>query len=199
MKQRKDSTLLDRRVAVAALLQERGELLLVTGLGSSTFDAFASGDHDGTMYLWGAMGGAAMVGLGLARAQAHRPVLVLTGDGEQLMGLGALATVSVSSPPNLTLVVLDNGQFAETGLQASHTGLGTDLCRIAAGAGFPSAVELHELQDIAEYRKQIHRIDGGPRFASLRIAPGNSPRKLPARDGVFLKNRMRAHLGHRVR
>jgi thiamine pyrophosphate-dependent acetolactate synthase large subunit-like protein len=189
---------LNRREAVRELLRNRGEILVVTGLGSPTYDVFAAGDHDTNMYLWGAMGGAALVGLGLALAQPSRPVVVITGDGEQLMGMGGLATIAVKKPGNLTLVVLDNGQFGETGGQQSHTALGVDLHRIAATVGFASAVELCEIFDVANYRMELTKLTGGPRFVSVRIAPGNQPRALPARDGVYLKNRFRAHLGFQV-
>jgi thiamine pyrophosphate-dependent acetolactate synthase large subunit-like protein len=189
---------LNRREAVRELLRNRGEILVVTGLGSPTYDVFSAGDHDANMYLWGAMGGAALVGLGLALAQPSRPVVVITGDGEQLMGMGGLATIAVKKPGNLTLVVLDNGQFGETGGQQSHTALGVDLHRIAATVGFASAVELREISDVANYRMELTKLTGGPRFVSVRIAPGNQPRALPARDGVYLKNRFRARLGFQV-
>ena len=104
-----------------ALLAERDDLVVVTGLGSPSYDTMAAGDHDLNYYLWGAMGSAATVGLGLALAQPQRPVLVITGDGEQLMGLGALATIGVQRPANLTIAVLDNERYAETGMQHSHT------------------------------------------------------------------------------
>src|SRR5262245_43679972 len=100
---------LDRRQAMRALLAERSDMLLVTGLGSTTYDAAAVGDEVGNFYLWGAMGAAAMIGLGLALARPDRRVLVVTGDGEMLMGLGALATIGVQRPPNLAIVVFDNG------------------------------------------------------------------------------------------
>jgi thiamine pyrophosphate-dependent acetolactate synthase large subunit-like protein len=110
---------LDRRAVVAELLKDRGELLVVTGLGSPSWDAFAAGDHDLNFYLWAGMGSAATTGLGLALAQPERPVLVLTGDGEMLMGMGALATAALKAPSNLTIAVLDNGAFGETGHRAS--------------------------------------------------------------------------------
>ncbi|HEX4569898.1 MAG TPA: thiamine pyrophosphate-dependent enzyme [Dongiaceae bacterium] len=191
---RGNANALDRRAAVRELLAERGKALVVTGLGSPTYDVFAAGDHDANMYLWGAMGGAAMIGLGLALTQPRRPVVVITGDGEQLMGLGALATIAVKKPGNLTLVTLDNGQYGETGQQASHTGLGIDLHRIAASAGF-AAVELTDLAAIAAYRQELARLEGLPRFATIRISAETPARALPARDGVHLKNRFRAHLG----
>lgn len=189
---------LNRRDAVRELLRDRGDSLVVTGLGSSTYDAFAAGDHDGNMYLWGAMGGAALVGLGLALAQPSRPVIVITGDGEQLMGLGGLATISVKRPGNFSLVVLDNGRYGETGGQLSHTGLGVDLHRAAAALGFASAVELREISELAGYRTELSKLTGGPRYATVRIACDSPPRALPARDGVYLKNRFRAGLGFHV-
>jgi len=103
---------LDRRAAIRALLEGRGDLLLVTGLGSTSWDAASVGDDPHNFYLWGAMGAAAMVGLGLALAQPDRRILVVTGDGEMLMGLGALATIGVQRPPNLAIAVFDNGHPA---------------------------------------------------------------------------------------
>jgi thiamine pyrophosphate-dependent acetolactate synthase large subunit-like protein len=186
---------MDRRAATAALLEERGPLLVVSGLGSPSYDVFAAGDHDGNFYLWGAMGSAALVGLGLALAQPARPVAVVTGDGEQLMGLGGLATIAMKAPGNLSIVVLDNGHFGETGMQVSHTGLGLELHRVAAAAGFPEAVALATLDEVRAFRPALQRLQGGPRFATLRIAPTQPSRALPARDGVHLKNRFRLHLG----
>src|SRR5437773_6250485 len=133
---------LDRREAMQALLDGRGDLLLVTGLGSTTWDAAAIGDDDCNFYLWGAMGAAAMLGLGLAIARPDRPVLVVTGDGEMLMGLGALATVGVQRPPNLAIAVFDNGHYGETGMQASHTDGGVSLCGVARSCGIEQVFDI---------------------------------------------------------
>jgi thiamine pyrophosphate-dependent acetolactate synthase large subunit-like protein len=186
---------LDRRQAVKALLENREDLLVVAGLGSPAYDVFAAGDSDANFYLWGAMGGAAMIGLGLALALPKRPVAVITGDGEQLMGLGSLLTIGVKKPGNLTIVVLDNGHYGETGMQLSHTGLGVKLATIATGAGFTSVSELATLEDIADFRPALLNVDGGSRFANIRISAGHTERALPARDGVYLKNRFRQRLG----
>ncbi|HEY7758354.1 MAG TPA: thiamine pyrophosphate-dependent enzyme [Burkholderiales bacterium] len=185
---------LDRRQAVAALLEARGDALVVSGLGSTTYDVHAAGDHPGNFYLWGAMGGAAMIGLGLALAQPARRVLVITGDGEQLMGLGALATIgAVAKPPNLGIAVIDNGSYAETGMQRSHTGYGADLCAIARGCGFQKTFEAADLAAVAQLREVFQR-GGGPILGVVRVSAHNPPRSLPSRDAVFLKNRFRAHL-----
>jgi thiamine pyrophosphate-dependent acetolactate synthase large subunit-like protein len=186
---------LSRREAVKALLTDRGDLLVVTGLGSSSYDVFDAGEHPGNFYLWGAMGGAAMVGLGLALARPKRPVAVITGDGEQMMGIGSLLTIAARKPGNLTLVVLDNGHFGETGMQVSHTGLSAQLDAIALGAGLREVTEITDIKGVTDYRRRLQDIDGGPRLARLRIATGHLERALPPRDGVFLKNRFRENLG----
>ena len=119
--------MLDRRELVRQLLIDRGDLLVVSGLGSATYDTAAAGDHPLNFYLWGAMGGTAMIGLGLALAQPERRIAVLTGDGDMLMGLGSLATIGVKQPNNLAIVVLDNAHYGETGMQETHTAHGIDL------------------------------------------------------------------------
>lgn len=185
---------LDRRAVVSELLRDRGKLLVVTGLGSPAYDVMAAGDHDLNYYLWAAMGSAAMLGLGLATAQPGRPVLVVTGDGEQLMGLGSLATIALRRPPNLTIVVLDNGHFGETGMQTSHTGRGIELNRVAEACGFPVAERITEGGEIAGLRRRIHAREGLT-FAAVKIAAVNPPRVLPPRDAVEVKNRFRRALG----
>src|ERR1700712_1187756 len=114
------TNLLDRRAVVAALLKGRGDAIAVGGLGASTYDIAAVGDHARNFYLWGAMGGAVMIGLGVALAQPKLPVVVVTGDGEMLMGMGSLATVGLQKPRNLTIVVLDNEVYGENGGQGGH-------------------------------------------------------------------------------
>ncbi|NPU15237.1 aldehyde dehydrogenase [Bradyrhizobium sp. 83002] len=188
---------LDRRAAVNALLRDRGELLVVSGLGSSSYDVFAAGDHPANFYLWGAMGGAAMIGLGLALAQPSRPVAVITGDGEQLMGLGSLATIAAKKPKNLAIIVLDNAHFGETGMQQSHSGLGANLELIATGAGFPSVSTIADQAALDAFRPKLHDL-AGPHFARVGISTEHVDRALPARDGVYLKTRFRRHLGYPV-
>ncbi|TWB87506.1 thiamine pyrophosphate-dependent enzyme [Bradyrhizobium macuxiense] len=189
---------LDRRAAVKALLADRGDLLVISGLGSSSYDVFDAGEHPGNFYLWGAMGGAAMVGLGLALAQPKRPVLVVTGDGEQLMGIGSLLTIATKQPGNLSIAVLDNGHFGETGMQPSHSGLGAKLEVIASGAGIRNVSDIADMAGIENFRNSLRDLAGGPRLARIRIASGEVERALPPRDGTYLKNRFRGHLGFKV-
>jgi thiamine pyrophosphate-dependent acetolactate synthase large subunit-like protein len=185
---------LERREAVAAVVKDRGDLLVVSGLGSPSYDVHAAGDHDANYYLWGAMGAAALIGLGLAQARPERLVVVITGDGEQLMGLGGLATIAIAKPKNLAILVIDNGHFGETGMQKSHTGLGLDIAKVARACGIEAGV-VESLTDIEALRAHLRRKASGPRLYVVKVKAENVPRSLPPRDAVHLKNRFRSHLG----
>lgn len=185
---------IERRDFVKQLIDQCPEALVVTGLGSPTYDVFAAGDRDKNFYLWGAMGGAALIGLGLALAQPEKQVIVVTGDGEQLMGIGGLATISAQQPKNLTIVVLDNGHFGETGMQNSHTSLGTNLSAVARACGIANAYEVHDAKDLAKVVDGVHK-RAGVNFAQVFIKAIDLPRALPSRDGVYVKNRFREALG----
>jgi thiamine pyrophosphate-dependent acetolactate synthase large subunit-like protein len=180
--------MLDRRDFVQQLLIDRGDLLVVSGLGSATYDVAAAGDHPLNFYLWGAMGGTAMIGLGLALAQPGRRVAVLTGDGDMLMGIGSLATIGVKQPNNLAIVVLDNAHYAETGMQPSHTQSGVDLVAMALACRFKHARAVSRIEDAAEVRKLLHTGEG-PILVSARIKEEDVPRVLPLRDGHAIKQR----------
>lgn len=185
---------LDRRAAMRILLENRRDLLLVTGLGSTTYDAAAAGDDDRNFYLWGAMGAAAMIGLGLAIARPDRSVLVVTGDGEMLMGLGSLATIGVQRPPNLAIAVCDNGRYAETGMQPSHTDLGVSLTGVARSCGIGKIYDIHDEAGLAAFRNDAHSVNE-TLFARIAIRAEEPPRVLPSRDGVYLKTRFRRATG----
>ncbi len=184
----------DRREFVAGLLKALPEALVVTGLGSASYDVFAAGDRDKNYYLWGAMGGSTSLALGLALAQPDKPVLVVTGDGEQLMGIGSLATIAAKQPSNLTIVVLDNGHFGETGMQRSHTSLGTDLVAVAKGCGIADAYTVDNAELCGEIAERAAARQG-PSFVRVLIEASEPPRALPPRDGVYIKNRFRSALG----
>jgi len=153
------------------LLEKRGgDLLLVTGLGSTTWDAASVADEECNFYLWGAMGAAAMVGLGLAIARPERRVLVVTGDGEMLMGLGSLATIGVQRPPNLAIAVFDNGRYGETGMQASHTAESVELIGIAQACGLKETFDISDEVGLRDFAARLHNA-ATTMFARLRSAP----------------------------
>jgi thiamine pyrophosphate-dependent acetolactate synthase large subunit-like protein len=187
--------LLERRSVVSSLLADRKEAIVVGGLGASTYDIAAAGDHDRNFYLWGAMGGAVMIGLGIALAQPGLPVVVITGDGEMLMGIGSLATVGLQKPKNLTIVVLDNEVYGETGGQASHTAATVDLVGVAKSCGIPDARAIATISEIEAYALSMQDVTSGPRFANIKIDSANLERVLSSRDGQYTVTRIRGALG----
>ena len=190
------ANLLDRREVVSTLLADRKDALVVAGLGASTYDLAAAGDNPRNLYLWGAMGGAVMIGLGLALAQPTLPVVVITGDGEMLMGMGSLATVGVQKPKNLSILVLDNEAYGETGGQASHTSASADLVGVARACGISDSKSISTLGEIRSFAKAMQDPSSGPRFANVKIDAANLERVLSNSDGTFIMNRLRGALGH---
>ena len=191
------ANLLDRRQVVSTFLADRKDALVVAGLGASTYDLAAAGDHDRNLYLWGAMGGAVMMGLGLALAQPKLPVVVVTGDGEMLMGMGSLATVGLQQPKNLTILVLDNESYGETGGQVSHTAAAADLVGVARACGISDSRALSTLGEIESFGKGVQDVSAGPRFANVKIDGANLERVLSNRDGMYVLTRLRGSLGFR--
>lgn len=181
--------MIERRNAVADILKDRPEnLLVISGLGSPTYDVAAAGDVPHNFYLWGAMGGAASMGLGLALARPDARVLVITGDGEMLMGMGSLATLGAKAPGNLAVLVIDNEAFGETGGQTSHTGKATNLAAVALACGFRHVWTAHKQSDLARM-KQLVLEETGPVLGVIKTASGELPRVLPERDGHTIRNR----------
>ncbi len=182
---------LERRQVVADLLADRGDMLVVAGLGAPVWDCTAAGDHPLTFPLWGAMGGAAAMGLGLAMARPERRVLVITGDGEMLMGLGALTTIGAQQPENLAVVVCDNERYGETGMQLTHTAGGLDLPAMALAAGFSTAAGIRSDNEFKADLPAI-RSGKGPGFWSIKVrAEPMEIGIMPPKDGVTLKDRFR--------
>jgi thiamine pyrophosphate-dependent acetolactate synthase large subunit-like protein len=185
----------DRREVVARLLRDRRDLVAVSSLGSATYDLAAAGDHDRNFYLWGAMGGAIPLALGLALAQPEIPVAALVGDGEALMAMGSFATVALQHPANLSIVILDNESYGETGGQLSHTASGVDLAGIARACGVLDSFVVTKERELEALAIRINAVSSGPTVAVVKIDSAEKPRFLPSRDGVLLKNRLRAALG----
>jgi thiamine pyrophosphate-dependent acetolactate synthase large subunit-like protein len=188
------TTPLNRRLAVKRILRDRQQdVLAVTSLGNPTFDVAAAGDTPQNLYLWGAMGGAVTFGLGVALAQPEKRVIVFVGDGEMMMGLGSLATVGVDRPANLSIVVIDNEHYAETGMQLAHAGRGVDITAIARATGFEKAATIHTEAELEEYVDVILKATG-PVLATVKVGTDPEPTTLPPRDGPYLRSRFREAL-----
>ena len=190
-----DEVKLERRAVISTLLADRPvDLLVVPGLGSTTWDLASLGDDARNFYLWGAMGGAAMIGLGLALARPDKRVVVVTGDGEMLMGLGSLGTIALQAPDNLAVIVFDNGHYGETGMQESHTKRAVNLVAAAQACGFENVLDVSDEAGLAVLAGQVAAF-GRLFFARVRIRAEEPPRVLPERDGVVLKTRFRRAIG----
>lgn len=171
-----------RRPLVARLLAPRAEEVVLTGLGAPTYDVAAAGGHPRNFHLWGAMGLAAVSGLGLALARPDTRVLVVTGDGDMMMGVGSLATIASAAPRNLAILVLDNESFGETGEQPSLTAGPADLAAMARGAGIPEVLEIRSEDDVPAAEAALYGSEG-PVVCVARVARGEDPKVLPNWDG----------------
>ena len=185
---------LDRSEAVPALIGRHQDFLIIAGLGGTALDVGSvTGDAAHAYLLSGAMGAACMMGLGLALARPDKRVLVVTGDGELLMNVGALATIAVMNPPNLAIVCVDNGHYGETGWQKSHTSLGVDLEKIAIGFGIKRTMTISQEADLAAGSRFI-REGNSTGFVLLRVLPTEPPHSKRNFDAAFCRDRFRTAL-----
>ena len=183
--------LLERRAAVAGILGDTKDMLIVTGLAGSKDDALAAaGDVPNLFTLSGAMGAAAAMGLGLALAQPNKRVVVITGDGELLMNVGTLASIGVMNPPNLSILCVDNGRYGETGWQESHTGRGVDIAKMAEGGAIKQVRTVTEESQIPEASQLLHG-SNGTSFILLKVAPTEARKIHRDRDASYNKTRFR--------
>ena len=189
---------LNRRYVVSELLKERKESLVVNGLGGTCWDVASLGDNNLNFYVWGGMGNSCMIGLGLALAQPDKKIIVITGDGEMLMGIGSLSTIAVKHPNNLSIVVFDNELYGETGKQTTHTAHGADLSKIAVGSGVENATIIKTKDDLIPLSSSINTITELT-FSQIKINTDEGPMILPIREGAYIKSRFRkAVLGEKA-
>ena len=189
---------LNRRLVISELLKERENSLIINGLGGTCWDVASLGDNDLNFYVWGGMGNACMIGLGLALSQPDKKVIVITGDGEMLMGIGSLATIALKQPKNLSIVVFDNELYGETGNQKTHTAYCTNLSKIAIGSGIINSSIILTQEDLFSLSSEIHQIKNLS-FSVIKINQDQEEIVLPIREGAFIKSRFRrALLGEKI-
>jgi len=186
----KNSATLERRSVVHHILKHRGDAAVVTGIGNASHDVASAGDDDRNMYLFGIMGGAAMVAFGIALAQPDRRVVVITGDGELLAGIGSLPTIGVEKPNNLSIVVIDNQAYGATGNQHTHTARGVDLVGIAAASGFDTAELIIDNKGLEGAIDNIYN-QPGPYFAVVKVMAKSGSRVTVPKDGTHTSRRFR--------
>ena len=186
----KNAATLERRSVVHRILKDRGDAAVVTGIGNASHDVASAGDDDRNMYLFGIMGGAAMVAFGIAVAQPKRRVVVITGDGELLAGIGSLATIGVEKPRNLSIVVIDNQAYGATGNQHTHTARGVDLVGIAAASGFDRSALITNQKSLEAAIDDIYH-KPGPYFAVVKVMAKSGSRVTVPNDGTRISRRFR--------
>jgi thiamine pyrophosphate-dependent acetolactate synthase large subunit-like protein len=186
---------LDRRRIVKQLLAGRDDMPVVTGLSSASYDSVAArdADHPLNFNLHGALGGALMVGLGLALAQPAKRVIVLMGDGDVLCGMGSLATLAISGARNLGLAIFDNAIYGETGDQLTATAQGVELGAIAASCGMPVARTVDVEAQVEAAVRDLLEADG-PVVINFKVSPAHPGHLAKTRDGVLMKLRFRQAL-----
>src|SRR5437667_9179597 len=114
----------------------------------------------------GFMGGASLLGLGLALAMPRRRVIVFDGDGSLLMQLGSLATIAGAAPRNLTHLLFKNGVYHTSGSQDIPGGLSVDFVQMAKGAGYRKAYAVSDFEDLKRRLPSMLN-DEGPLFVEL--------------------------------
>lgn len=147
----------------------RGDAIVISGRGgkhwieiSDTVMDIPLGDP--------AMGGHAGFGLGLALAQPNKRVVLFDSEGDILMSLGQLPTIAEQAPANFYHFILDNEVYATTGGQPVPGSKLVDYAGFARAAGYPTAVNIAELDD---FKRQLPGLlaTQGPVFASLKVFP----------------------------
>jgi thiamine pyrophosphate-dependent acetolactate synthase large subunit-like protein len=183
----------NRLEATRIVVQAAGESPIIASLGHPAYDLFLAGDRSLNFYTWGSMGVASSVGLGLALAKPEARVIVLDGDGALLMNLGSLATIGLLQPPNLVVVVMDNGEYATTGGQATPTAHGADL----AAAARAMRVEATTAHDEADLRRSLAAADAAhrPHLIVAKVTE-SAPTAKPPLDCVFIKHRFMTAIGN---
>ncbi len=168
---------------------------VVAGIGNTNFDLWATGRRPQNFYMLGSMGLACPIALGVALAQPKRRVIALEGDGSLLMQLGALTTIAMLKPANLTIVVMDNSAYQITGAQPTTTAHGADLAAIARGAGL---VNSDWADDEADFEQLVDKAlaQAGPNLIAARI-DSKPATATTERDPFVIRDRFMRGLGVR--
>ncbi len=165
-----------RAEAVPRLIGDHRDFLFIGGLAGAAKDIHSiTGGGPNAFLMAGAMGSSLCMGLGLALAQPERHVLVVTGDGELLMNLGALATVGFMAPARYAVLCVDNELYGETGNQITHTSRNADLEAIARGCGIKHCTTV-TLTEETEAASALLRTDDGPAFVCLKVDASPPPK-----------------------
>lgn len=181
-----------RREFVKKVLENRQDnLRVLSGLGTSTWDLMSTGDERKNFGFIGAMGQALPFALGLSIAQPNKRILLITGDGDTLMSLGSMATIANHPMTNLTVIVLDNESYVETGNQPTATAGKTNLELIAKGSGIENTYTVYKRTEVYKVLNTIYE-ENGPSIIIVKCKAESSPLIFPhSFDGVTAINRFK--------
>lgn len=156
--------------AIRCVVEELDGELVVCNIGYPSRELYSVRDRDENFYMLGSMGLASSIGLGLALSTSKR-VVVFDGDGSLLMNLGSLVTIANQSPPNLTLIVLDNESYSSTGGQPSYTARKTNLAEIARAAGIENVLEAGSIEEL---KRAFNESKGKTSVIVAKVERGNA-------------------------
>jgi thiamine pyrophosphate-dependent acetolactate synthase large subunit-like protein len=167
---------------------------VIVSLGHPAYDLFAAGDRPLNFYTWGSMGLATSIALGLALQCPGRRIVALDGDGSLLMNLGSLATIGACAPPNLFILVMDNGEHGTTGGQQTATHGSADLEGAARALGIR---QTRTVRDEAALEAVLRESSAcpGPWLVVAKVGE-SAPTVKPPLDCVFIKQRFMTALGN---
>ena len=177
-----------RLEATRIVVEAAADAAIVASLGHPAYDLFAAGDRPRNFYTWGSMGLASSIGLGIALAKPDVRVVVIDGDGSLLMNLGSLATIGLVRPRNLTVIVMDNEEYATTGGQPTPTSSGADL---------EAAARAMRVEATATVRtgQQLRDAIGSASFIVAKVEE-SVPIARPPLDYVGIKQRFMTAMGN---
>lgn len=156
--------------AIRMITAQLDKEMVICNIGFPSRELYAVKDSSTHFYMLGSMGMASSIGLGLSLAQ-KRKVVALDGDGSLLMNLGSLVTIFSQNPPNLVLVVLDNGCYGSTGNQCTYAET-VDLLEVAKSTGFKENFLLKSESDYNNFN-DILEVEG-PVFVHAKVEAGNA-------------------------
>jgi sulfopyruvate decarboxylase subunit beta len=154
---------------LASIVSE--DVIVVSSIGNNSYFWAELTDREATLF-HSTLGMCTPAAFGLAMALPQRKVLALDSDGNLILNLGVLGTIANENPTNLTVLVMDNGNYLgshkkEPGMRTA-TGGKMKLQDVAKGCGITSS---HLIQDVAKFRETIQTSlkSEGPHFICAQI------------------------------
>ena len=167
--------------AVKAIHDRRGDAVIVSTMTPSRYWDLVTDRPELDLPVFGAMGKASSLALGVALARPDRRIVVLDGDGALLMNLGSLVTIAGRQPANLVHVVFDDGAYHTTGGQPVPGDGRHDFAAMARGAGIEKSYTFDDFEDFVGELPGLLAAEG-PVFIALKVSHE------PTAPGMYIGN-----------